>query len=105
MADILKHANLVKSKDNALHVLNGAVLFSNSPQTKGTAVEKGALQCALDMADMIGHDIVVSYAHNPKNFWYGSYASREEAIALALSHPESKYFEIIRPKKRSTHDS
>lgn len=92
-------AKEILSADNECEAINGAMLFKNrrAPgKDKDAPVDKGALACALELADLLNHQFIVKYAASVKDHWYGSYADEETAVRCALSHADSKYFEIIR---------
>lgn len=95
-------AKEIMSADNELEEdMNGAILFKNRKaphKTENDSVDKGALQCALTLADMLNHKFIVKYADKVKDHWYGSYPDVQTAIDQALSKPDSKYFEILPSK-------
>ena len=93
-----KLALKIKTKNVAIHMLNDAIMFK--ALTKAKAHEKGPLQCALEFADELNHNVVISHEEKDKNFWYCSYPDMQTAIEKALAKPNSKYYEIIRTHVR-----
>ena len=95
----LTKAKRIKSKDNGLREKYGTIIFGIRKQQKKDAngkdlpAEKSAIQCAIEYAEEMSHQIIIKFTESKKDHWFGSYETVIDAVHAIKQN--KKCYEVI----------
>lgn len=93
-------AEKIRSRDNSCEELYGTIFFGVrkhkkfDDEGKEYQAEKQAVQCAIDYARKMHHEMVVKIPRSPKDHWYGSYEKVDDFTDQVKKY-QLNFFEIV----------
>ena len=98
-------AKRIKSKDNGHREKYGTIIFGirkqqqTDSQGRKLSAEKSAVQCCIEYAESMSHQIIIKFTESKKDHWFGSYASVQDAVeAVKLNKKCYEVVTVLHPK-------